>query len=173
MILSCDPPRHAFLIHFGKRQQPDSIQILLAEHQGARVEIAVNHHSSPPSLVAIHFVRHGFRLPFVGSRDQFSTDYFHIQSGQCHSRYFFHLSHEPPDCQEWKAAPGLAVLISEPLRSGSGSPRSFEDRPVLHGLLVDPEVLQVNVDMTECVFEFGADNLKDVPVTLFVQRARA
>jgi hypothetical protein len=40
-------------------------------------------------------------------------------------------------------------------------------------MLVDLEVLQVDVDMSEFVFEFSADNLKDVPVTLFIERTRA
>jgi hypothetical protein len=79
---------------------------------------------------------------------------------------------EPRDCQEWQAAPGLTVLISEPPRSGSDSTRSVEGRPVLRGLLVDLDVLQVDVDMSEFVFEFGADHLKDVPVTLFIERTR-
>jgi hypothetical protein len=173
MILSCDPPRHAFLIHFGKRRQPDPIDTLRAEHHGARVEIVVNTRSAPPTLVAIHFVRHGFRLPFVGSRSPFSTNHFNIQSGRRQNRYFFHLSYEPRDCQEWQAAPGLTVLISEPRRSESDSPRSVEDRPVLRGLLVDSEILQVDVDMSEFVFEYGADHLKDVPATLFIERTGA
>lgn len=172
MILSCDPPRHAFLIHFGKRRQPDSIQTLESEHHGARVQIALNPHTVPPSLVAIHFVRHGFRLPFVGRSDHFSTNHFHIQSGRRQNQYFFHFSYEPRDCQEWQAAPGLTVLISEPPRSGFDSTRSVEGRPVLRGMLVDLEVLQVDVDMSEFVFEFGADHLKDVPVTLFIERTR-
>ena len=86
MILSCDPPRHALLIHFGKREQPNSIQTLEAVHQGARVEIALDLNAVPPSLVAVHFVRHGFRLPFVGSSDEYSTSHFHIQSGRRQNR---------------------------------------------------------------------------------------
>jgi len=169
MILSCDPPRHAFLIHFGKRHQPDSIQTLQFEHHGARVQIALNPDSVPPTLVAIHFVRHGFLLPFVGLNNS-ATNHFYIQSGCRQNRHFFHFSYEPRDCQEWRAAPGLTVLISEPPRSGSHSTHSVENRPVLHGVLVDLEVLQVDVDMSEFVFEFSVDNLKDVPVTLFIER---
>jgi hypothetical protein len=173
MILSCDPPRHAFLIHFGKRQQPHSIRMFEFEYHGARVEIALNTQSVPPSLVAIHFVRHGFCLPLVGRRDEFSTDYFHLQSAHRQNRYFFHFSYEPRDCQEWRVYPGLTVLVSESPRSGSDSPDSVKDRPVLQGLVVDTEVLGVDIDMSEFVFEFGADNLKDVPVSLFIERIRA
>lgn len=43
----------------------------------------------------------------------------------------------------------------------------------MHGLLVDSGVLQVNIDMSEFLLEFGEDLLKDVPVTLFVERTRA
>lgn len=173
MILSCDPQRHAFLIHFGKRQQPYSLQTHESKHHGARVQIALNPQSAPHSLVAVHFVRHGFRLPFVGSGDEFSTDYFHFQSGRRHNRYFFHFAYEPRGCQEWKVAPGLTVLISNPPQASSDSSHSVKDRPVLHGLLVDTEVLKVDIDMSEFVFEFGADNLKDVSVTLFVERISA
>jgi hypothetical protein len=173
MILSCDPPRHAFLVHFGKRQQPGPLHTLQSEHHGARVQIALNRQSVPHSLVAVHFVRHGFRLPFVGSRDHFSTNHFHIRSGRRQNQYFFFFSSEPRDRQEWHAAVGLTVLMSEPPPTGSDSKRSVEHRPLLHGMLVDLEVLQVDVDMSEFVFEFGADNLKDVPVTLFVERPGA
>lgn len=170
MILSCDPPRHAFLIHFGKRIQPDSIQTLQSEHHGAKVQFALNPDSVPPTLVAIHFVRHGFRLPFVRPND-YSTNHSHIHSGRRQNQYFFYFSFEPRDCQEWQVAPGLTILISEPHRSDS--PRSVENRPVLHGLRVDLEVLQVAVDMSEFVYEYGADYLKDVSVTLFIERTRA
>lgn len=173
MILSCDPPRHAFLVHFGKRQQAGSIETLKSKYHGAIVQIALNPDTIPPSLVAIHFVRHGFRLPFIGSRDQFSTDYFHISLGRRQNLYFFHFAYEPRDCQEWQVAPGLNVLISRPPQSGSDAPHNVEERPVLYGLLVDSAVLQVDIDMSEFVFEFGADNLKDVPVTLFIESANA
>jgi len=170
MILSCDPPRHAFLIHFGKRQQPDSIQTLQSDYHGAHVEIALNPESVPPSLVAIHFVRHGFRLPFVGSRDEFSIGYFHLHSRRRENRYFFHFEYEPRSCQEWQVHPGLTVLLREPARSGSFLSPPPNDRPVLHGLVVDTEALGLDMDMSEFVFEFGPDNLKDVPVSLFINR---
>lgn len=171
MILSCDPPRHAFLIHFGKLRQPDTLQTFGATHEGAGVEVALNPDTAPPTLVAVHFVRHKFRLPFIGSPDMFSTNYFHLHSGRRQNRHFFHFSYEPEDCREWQACPGLTILLSGPAggRYVSDNP---EDRPVLRGLVVDLETLQVDVDMSEFVFEFGADNLKDVPVTLFVDYSR-
>lgn len=172
MILSCDPPRHAFLIHFGTRQQPASIRTFESEFHAAKVEIALNPDSLPPALVAVHFVRHGFRLPFLGSQDQFSTDYFHIQSGRHQNQYFFLFADEPAHSVQWQAASGLTVLVSEPPRSGSGTVRNVEQRPVLHGMRVDLEVLQVDIDMSELVFELGADNLNDVPVTQFIARTR-
>lgn len=168
--MSCDPPRHAFLIHFGSRQQSASIQTLKFECHGAKVEIALNSHSTPPSLVAIHFVRYGFRLPFVDPRDKSSTDHFNIRSGRRENRYFFHFAYEPQDFQEWQVSPGLSILVSEPVGSTSDAPRSVEDRPVLHGLVVDLDTLQVDLDMREFDFEFGVDNLKDVSVTLFIDR---
>jgi hypothetical protein len=170
MILSCDPPRHAFLIHFGKRQQPQSIQTFESEYHGARVQIALNPESVPPRLVAIHFVRHGFRLPFVGPIDKFSTHLFHLQSGRHHNQYFFHFVCEPRDCQEWQIYPGLTVLVSEPPGFGADSTHTVKDRPILHGLLVDTNALEVDIDMREFVFEFGSDNLKDVSVSLFTER---
>lgn len=59
-------------------QQPDSLQVLTVDYHGARVEIALLRDAVLPLLVAVHFVRHGFCLPFVGSPDQFSTSYFRI-----------------------------------------------------------------------------------------------
>jgi hypothetical protein len=44
---------------------------------------------------------------------------------------------------------------------------------VLYGLRIDPARLQVDVDPNEFVFELDADNLKDVSVTLFVERRHA
>jgi hypothetical protein len=173
MILSCDPSRHAFLIHFGKRQRPAAFEVLHAEYRDARVEIAVDTASSPPSLVAIHFVRHGFRLPFVGRPNEFSTDSFHLQSGRLQNRYFFHFSFEPKDCLEWQVVSGLRLLITEPAGQARDQPSGLELRPVLHGLVVDLDVINVEVDASEFVFELGPDNLKDVPVTLFMDRTGA
>ena len=172
MILSCDPPRHAFLIHFGKRQQPETLQTVQSEFQGARIQIALNPGSTPPSLVAIHFVRHGFRLPFVGRRDEFSTDCFNLHFGRRQEQHYFHLSYQPRDCQESEVYPGLTLLVSHPVQSGSASLRAIETRPILHGFLVDTERFALDLDLSEFVFEFGADTLKDVPVTLFVERIR-
>jgi hypothetical protein len=164
MILSCDPPRHALLIHFGKRQQPRGLQILETSHDGPLVQIALNPSSVPPTLVAVHFVRHNFLLPFVGRPNDFSTDHLHLHWGRGPSRYFFHFEYEPKDYREWNVAPGFTILISE----ASESLSDWKKRPLLHGLEVDPEFLRVDVDLDEFAFEFGADNLKDVPVTLFV-----
>jgi hypothetical protein len=172
MILSCDPPRHAFLIHFGKRRQPGPIRVLDAEYGGARVQVALNESSAPPTLVAVHFVRHGFRLPFVRPEEPFSTRFFHIWSGFTQNRYFFHFEYEPRGYQEWQAAPGLTVLVS-PVSPNAQGWRKVEDRPLLSGLRVDRDVLQVDVDMSEFVFGFGSDNLKDVDATLFVEYPRS
>ena len=171
VILSCDPPRHAFLIHFGTRRQGDGIRTYQSEHDGARVQVAVNQGTTPPILVAVHFVRHCFRLPFVGWRDEFSTSDFHLQSGRREGHYFFHFTYDPKDCYAWEAGPGLFVLLGDPSRYPAGSAGSAKSRPVLCGLRVNLEALQVEVDMSEFRFELGADTLKDVPVTLFLERA--
>ena len=63
--------------------------------------------------------------------------------------------------------------MSDPPRAGSDSSRGVENRPVLYGFVVDLEVLNVDIDMSEFVFEFGTDNLKDVSVTLFFEMRRA
>ena len=60
--------------------------------------------------------------------------------------------------------------MSEPSHFGSDLSHSAEKRPVLEGFFVDTTILQLEMDISEFVFEFGADNLKDVPVTLFVER---
>jgi hypothetical protein len=76
----------------------------------------------------------------------------------------FSFSYELRDAREWSVIPGLAVLVAEPSQTVAEERR----RPVLRGLAVDPKILKVDIDTSEFVFEFGADNLKDVPVTLFV-----
>lgn len=168
MILSCDPPRHAFLVHFGARRPSNPIEVAESKYRGARVEVALSRRSNPPSLVAIHFVRHGFRLPFIDSRDGFSTDKFNLRFGRRHERnFFFHFSFEPGGCEEWRPIPGLMVLLSDPPQAASSTPRGLEGRAILRGFEVDLALLDVNVDVGEFTFEFGADNLKDVPVTLF------
>lgn len=170
MILSCDPPRHAFLIHFGKRQHAGEVGSLTFSEQGARVEIAVDTRSVPATLLAIHFVRHGFQLPFISPRDKFSTEHFHLRLGFRERHCFFHFRYEPHGYREWRVYPGLTILVSGGRDPGAGLPREVEDRPLLHGLVVDTEILGVEVDMTEFVFEFDTDSLKDVPVTLFLER---
>ncbi len=175
MILSCDPPRHAFLIHFGKRQQPCSVKTLVSSYHGALVEIALNTQSQPISLVAVHFVRHGFLLPFINSRDELSINSFDFQSGYRQNLYFFDFVYEPhgsEEFEEWEAFPGLTVLVSRLSHFGPDSPIMIKDRPVLHGLQVDMEALKVDIDMSEFIVECGADNLKDVPVTLFIDWTR-
>lgn len=170
MILSCDPPRHAFLVHFGTRRQPGSLQVITAKYQDARVEIALRRDAALPTLVAVHFVRGGFRLPFIGPRDSFGTSSFHIESGRRDDQFFFHLSWQAKACSWWRAVDGLDVLFSEPAPSGSDSASGAGTRPVLHGLLVNLREMEVDVDASEFKFEFGTDLLKDVPVTLFVER---
>jgi hypothetical protein len=167
MILSCDPPRHAFLIHFGKQEYPvDGIKTVECAHDGARVEIALNQESLPPTLGAIHFVRHGFWLPFIDQTREFSTDYFRFHWRRENSRYVFHFSPDPGEIREWNVFPGLAVLVSETSRPVVDGRR----RSVLRGFAVDPKILKVEIDVSEFFFEFGAHNLKDVPVTLFMTR---
>ena len=169
MILSCDPPRHAVLIHFGRRRQPDGLRILIAEYRGAKVEIVEDPGTDPPTLIAVHFVRHGFRLPFLDPKDWSSVRSLSFESGVRREVLFFHFGQLPRKHQAWQAFPGLTVLISEPSPSQAAT-GDILARPVLHGLLVQLSALQVTVDKDEFIFEFGADHLKDVRATLFVQR---
>lgn len=173
MILSCDPPRNAFLIHFGARQQPGRIETPISRVREARVELAVRADSDPPVLVAIHFPRGCFRLPFLGASDGSATAGFDIRSGYRQGRYYFHFGLVPRDCERWPIHPGLTVLASAPPEYAPGSRRIATDRPLLRGLEVDTDVLRVETDESEFVFEFGADNLKDVFVSLFIRRDEA
>jgi hypothetical protein len=165
MILSCDPPRHAFLIHFGKRQQPPTVEIVRSGCRRAEIELAINP-TTPPSLVAIHFVRHGFWLPFV-SVPEGSVNPFHLRYGWREKKFLFHFSFNPKDCEQWEICPGLTVLTSGPVRYEFGSSDSVEERAILRGLLVDTQALASNIDTSEFLFELDTDNLKNVPVDLF------
>lgn len=62
MIVSCDPYRHALLVHFGRRQRPTRPRVHWVPYG---TEIAVDDSRNPPELVAIHFVRHRYQLPFL------------------------------------------------------------------------------------------------------------
>ena len=168
MILSCDPPRHAFLIHFGERKQPEDLQVLATEHLGARVEIVLNPHTIPPTLVAVHFVRHGFRLPFIDPSGKRPPGGIQYRSGFRQGRYFFEFESEPKDYREWQAFPGLTVLVSGPSTPGAAA-TSLQTRPVLHGLTVDLKSLHVEIDMSEYDFECRPDFLKDVSAMLFIK----
>jgi hypothetical protein len=170
MILSCDPPRHAFLIHFGKRCQPRPLQALDVKHHRAIIEMALDLHSTPPSLVAVHFVRHGFKLPFISPENNCKTDFFDIKFCYQGSRFYFYFSHAHDSTQALSPHPGIGLLISEAVHFRADATSALDDRSILIGFFVDTEVVKLEIDMSEFVFEFGADNLKDVPVTLFVDR---
>jgi hypothetical protein len=169
MIVSCDPPRHALLIHFGSRERTPSIHTVTPDpYSGASVELALNRHPLRPTLAAIHFVRHGFRLPFVDpeSSDVLASDLC-LQSGRLASgSYFFHFVHEPRDVVEWEAYRGLTVLITQP-QSASSVSGPLADRPILQGIVVHDKKLGVDIDASEFRIEFGSDNLKDVSAELF------
>lgn len=168
MILSCDPPRHALLIHFGPRKQPRPISTWKAEYHGAKVELAVSERTSPPTLIAVHFVRHGFRLPFLDSKDSFAGSVF-LHSRREGQVFFFDLCFEPRGGEAWEVCPGMTVLIKlPPDYDPQGAFRAVDQRPVLQGLRVDLDRLDVQVDGSEFELEMGPDLLKDVPAALFV-----
>lgn len=168
MIISCDPPRHALLIHFGKRKRPGPIDIVKTDYHKALIEIALDRNSDRPTLISIHFVRHGFRLPFVSIRDPFSSRSINFNSALVDDRYFFHFSYHSNNCSKFEPVPGLTILLSgAPSLEPSG--RQVTDRPVLYGIEVKTGILNLPVMDTEFVFEFGADNLKDGTATLFFE----
>jgi hypothetical protein len=120
--------------------------------------------------VAVHFVRHGWRLPFVDQRGKLSTGSFFIRSGFRSGDYFFYLESEPRDCGEWRPFPGMTILVTEPARAAKGL-TGIDARPALRGFRIDTDLLQVLIDPGELVFEFGPDYLKDVAAALFVRNA--
>jgi hypothetical protein len=166
MILSCDPPRHAFLIHFGKWEQPWSIRTFEKTYYRAKIEFVENFDTIPGTLVAIHFVRHGFWLPFIETK-HFSVHDFWLEAGRRESEYFFLFGSIPRDCNRQEIHPGLSILVTDHVQFDFGPQYGVEERPLLHGLVVDTEQLAVDIDMSELRFECGADHLKDVPATLF------
>ncbi|MGO8759279.1 MAG: hypothetical protein ACLQG3_14265 [Terracidiphilus sp.] len=167
MILSCDPGRHAFLIHFGPRRQLNALDEVACRCEGALVEIALDRASTPPTLVAIHFVRHGFLLPFVNPSDKFSTSDFHLSHRVSGERYSFCFKFEAAGSHRFEAFPGLTILTSDP-------PEWLvqdKKKPLLCGFEVDKNLLRLELDHDDFTFEFGTDLLKDVSVQLFVDRS--
>ncbi len=169
MIISCDPPRHALLLHFGARKQPRPITTWSAAYHGAKVELAVSERTMPPTLIAVHFVRHGFRLPFLDGKGNIASDVF-LRSRKEGRIFFLDLEFEPRGCEEWEICPGgTALLKLPPGYDPQGSFRAVEQRPELQGLRVDLDRLDVQVDGSEFELEVGPDLLKDVPASLFVE----
>lgn len=155
MILMCDPPRHAFSIQFGKWPRPSGTETLKCECDGARVEVALSQDRIPPVLIAVEFIRHTFWLPFVGSRDGFSTEGFHLRHRRSNDEYSFHFWYPDKSCRETLVVPGLVIITGE-----SARPTDFRRRPLLVGLRVDLRALAVDIDANEFEFDFGADTLK-------------
>ena len=128
MILICDPPRDAFLIHFQKRETLDTGNRIERDFHGSKIELCVDLRTKPHSLSTIHFLRGGFCLPFV--------------KGEGLGIEHFHFCWNPEKSSEWKAYPGLTILFSHQMESGP-SISGERLRPILQALVVDTKVLRV------------------------------
>jgi hypothetical protein len=166
VIVSCDPPRHAVLIHFGPQLQTRPLSLQRARVGSVDVEYVIDEADTPPVLVAVHFPRHHYRLPFVHGKGTEVGD-FNLEFGRReHLRYFF-FSRRPMDWTAVEARPGLAVLIDPPPAVPGGGGIAPEHRPTLRGFVIDETLLSVAIDTTEVRVDFGVDNLKDIDATLF------
>lgn len=166
MILCCDPPRHALLIHFGKQERERPLETHRAHVGPVEVEYLIDPAAIPPLLVAVHFPRHKYRLPFVGL-DGLANGDFNLDFGKRGPVHHFYFSHNPRDLTAYEARPGLAVLVKPGTAVSAPAVSHIMKRPVLHGLLVGETSLVPDLDTSEMRFEFGADHLKDVGVSLF------
>jgi len=157
MKLICDPPRHAFLIHFVKDQHSYLFQRIESEQY---FDVIVNPETNPMTLVSIEFRSGGIILPFINSNDTFSIGELLLHSGYQQNIYYFNFDsyNEPQNCFKWKVASGLTVLVSKPPPPIHSEYKS-ENRPVLHSLHVDTQILKVEIDLSEFVINFGWDNL--------------
>jgi hypothetical protein len=156
MKLYCDPPRHAFQIQFSAPPATDSYERLSFRCERALVEIDLIRSTSQPILAAIHFVRHGFWLPFIDPAKKFSTEIFHLSQRLNGNEYSFFLDPWHTGCKKWEPLPGLKILTSQPpYAEVQGS-----TRPVLYGIEVDTRMLRVNINNDDFEFVFGADSLK-------------
>lgn len=164
MVLSCDLPRNAFLIHFGPRRQMNALHEITCRAEGSPVQIALDRAWDPPTLVAIHFVRHGFLLPFANPSDKFSTSDFHLSQKVGRERYNFNFQFDETAPRRCEIFPGLTILTSDPPEW------LIRDRkkPLLCGFEVDKNLLRLEIDSDDFTFEFGVDLLKDVSPQLFV-----
>jgi hypothetical protein len=121
MTICCDLPRHALLIHFGKkirRQWP----LTVSSHRG--VEIALDESQQPPHLLAIHFIRHRFYLPFV-SGNNLSVSHFNFRYRKAAGEICIDFGYHPPYDEVLEISKGLSILLSQPQGYGNA-------RPTLH-----------------------------------------
>lgn len=168
MIIYCDPPRHALLIHFGKRVFTDWPTTYELNHDN--IDIALDERQYPPILVAIHFKRHRFYLPFLSEeiKDSFVISNCDLTYKQTGSEMVFNFEYSPGRFRPYETVEvfrGLEILCSQP--------RTVEkQRMVVNGFRVDTRQMKIELDSSEFEFNIGADNLKDVTALLFCEHAK-
>ena len=139
-----------------------------------------------PRLIAIHFVRHCFILPFVsGFGLSVDESHFHRRAASLMRdaarltrmraawEIRFDCSSAWSDYRALELFKGLRVFLSQPPTGWEDRRPSGRIRPVLRGLGVDTQVLDVEFDLDRIKFAIGVDYLKDVEVTLFTDVPRS
>lgn len=165
MIVSCDLPRHALLIHFGSRFRRHWPRVTEFDEG---IEIAFDETETQPRLVAIHFRRHKFKLPYTYS-DPYSLNNLYFEYWRENQYACFHLEFRPQHCEQIELVEGLSILLSHPHRAIRPSLVPVDERPTLYGLRLNTRAFEVEYHANELIFELGSDNLKDVGVTLFCE----
>jgi len=152
MVISCDPPRHALLIHFSKRDSTPKPTVL---NLMDKIEIALERQSKP-KLNAIHFIRHQFTLPFVDSSG-FNINEAILNVTMKGNKFIMKFNYDISNFEEVEIFNGLIIMLK----------LNKETKPILGGFSIDKNKLDLEIDTSEIEIMIGTDNLKDVGVLLF------
>lgn len=184
MVLACDPPRHAMLLHLGPRQQPPGLEIRqltwerpdLQFLDPPRLEVALQQRDGAPCLVALHLVRHCWRLPFVTPDDAASLsglDAWGLNVWAEHDpgRYAMRWSSGDDADLAWSPLPGLTLPCRLPTEAEWQRAGTWR-RVVPLGFEVDLHLLRLELHPFEFRIDIGVDTLKDVSAALFCRRTK-
>lgn len=181
MVLSCDPPRHAMLIHLGPRQQPPGLEVrqftwerpAIQNLEQPRLEVALQPRDGVPCLVALHLVRHCWRLPFVRPDDAAGLSWLDawglsVWAEYDAGRYAMRWSRGDHADLAWSPLPGLSLPCRWPTQAEQQRLGNWR-RVVPLGFEVDLGHLQLELHPLEFKIEIECDSLKDVSAALFCQ----
>lgn len=160
MIVGCDPPNHAFIVHFGRRQRKAALKLEAweAEYRPARasrVELAYDVETH--TLVAILFCHRSFFVPSFTSREDLLSRWRFMHSA---AEIRIDLAVVPAAHDPVWIRPGVQLFLSLPQRTG-------RPRPFLHGLRIHTLAQPVELDLEMLDVRVAPNSLVDAKADLF------